>query len=109
MIVLAEQQRFDGWLGALAAVPTIRALVERGEAIRASELERALAGVPLGAHEREAVEAATRAIVAKLLHAPLAKLRAEQDREAGLAQLEAARSLFALDDGGGDNDEASGA
>jgi glutamyl-tRNA reductase len=107
VIVLEEQQRFDGWLGALAAVPTIRALVERGEAIRASELERALAGVELGAPEREAVEAATRAIVNKLLHAPLAKLRAEQDREAGLAQLEAARSLFALDNG--DDDEASGA
>ncbi len=100
VIVLEEQQRFDGWLAALAAVPTIRALVRRGEAIRAAELERALASVALGPSEREAVEAATRAIVNKLLHAPLAKLRAEQDREAGLAQLEAARSLFALDDPG---------
>ncbi|MBM4382943.1 MAG: glutamyl-tRNA reductase [Deltaproteobacteria bacterium] len=97
-IVLEEQQRFDGWLGALAAVPTIRALVDRGEAVRAAELERALAGLTLGEREREAVEAATRAIVSKLLHAPLAKLRAEQDREAGLAQLEAARGLFGLDD-----------
>ncbi len=97
-IVLEEQQRFDGWLGALAAVPTIRALVERGEAIRASELERALSGLTLEGREREAVEAATRAIVNKLLHAPLAKLRAEQDREVGLAQLEAARALFGLDD-----------
>jgi glutamyl-tRNA reductase len=97
-IVLEEQQRFDGWLGALAAVPTIRALVERGEAIRTGELERALAGLTLGAREREAVESATRAIVNKLLHAPLAKLRAEQDREAGLAQLEAARVLFGLDE-----------
>jgi glutamyl-tRNA reductase len=96
-IVLEEQQRFEGWLGALAAVPTIRALVARGEAIRASELERALAGFALGEREREAVEQATRAIVNKLLHAPLARLRAEQDRESGLAQLEAARALFGLD------------
>jgi glutamyl-tRNA reductase len=96
-IVLEEQQRFDGWLGALAAVPTIRALVRRGEAVRARELERALAGLALGERERDAVEQATRAIVNKLLHAPLAKLRAEQDREAGLAQLEAARALFGLD------------
>jgi glutamyl-tRNA reductase len=101
-IVLEEQQRFDGWLGALAAVPTIRALVQRGESIRARELERSLAGVALGEREREAVEAATRAIVNKLLHAPLAKLRAEQDREAGLAQLEAARALFGLDDESGE-------
>jgi len=97
-IVLEEQQRFDGWLGALAAVPTIRALVERGEAIRSSELERAVAGLALGEREREAFEMATRAIVNKLLHAPLARLRAEQDREAGLAQLEAARVLFGLDE-----------
>jgi len=97
-IVLEEQQRFDGWLGALAAVPTIRALVERGEAIRSRELERAVAGLALGEREREAFEMATRAIVNKLLHAPLARLRAEQDREAGLAQLEAARVLFGLDE-----------
>ena len=103
-IVLEEQQRFDGWLGALAAVPTIRALVRRGEAIRASEIERALAGLTLGEREREAVEQATRAIVNKLLHAPLARLRAEQDREVGLAQLEAARALFGL----GDDDTTAG-
>ena len=96
-IVLEEQQRFDGWLGALAAVPTIRALLERGETIRAGEVERALASLALGEREREAVEQATRAIVSKLLHAPLARLRAEQDRETGLAQLEAARVLFGLD------------
>jgi glutamyl-tRNA reductase len=101
VIVLEEQQRFEGWLAALAAVPTIRALVQRGEAIRSAELERALAGLALGEREREALEVATRAIVAKLLHAPLAKLRAEQDREAGLAQLEAARSLFGLDEASG--------
>ncbi len=103
-IVLEEQQRFDGWLGALAAVPTIRALVARGESIRAGEVERALAGLALGEREREAVELATRAIVNKLLHAPLAKLRAEQDREAGLAQLEAARTLFGLDDERGEEE-----
>jgi glutamyl-tRNA reductase len=108
-IVLEEQQRFDGWLGALAAVPTIRALIERGEAIRASELERALAGLDLGESEREAMEAATRAIVNKLLHAPLARLRAEQDREAGLAQLEAARALFGLDEDEHDDDGEGGA
>jgi glutamyl-tRNA reductase len=98
VIVREEQQRFEGWLSALAAVPTIRALVRRGEAIRKGELERALAGTALGEREREMFESVTRAVVNKLLHAPLAKLRAEQDREAGLAQLEAARSLFGLDD-----------
>ena len=45
------------------------------------------------------LEALTRAIVNKLLHAPVARLRAQEDREQGLATLEAARALFALDEG----------
>jgi glutamyl-tRNA reductase len=97
-IVLAEQQRFEGWLLALAAVPTIRALVSRAEQIRRSELERALSGLALDERTAAAVEALSRGIVNKLLHAPLSRLREELEGEAGLAHLEAARALFALDD-----------
>ena len=46
----------------------------------------------------ERVEGLTRSLVNKILHAPLARLRAQTDREEGLAVLEAARELFALDD-----------
>jgi glutamyl-tRNA reductase len=108
-IVAAEQQRFEGWLGALAAVPTIRALLARAEEIRRGELERGLAGVELDAKTAAAVEALTRGIVNKLLHAPLARLREELEGEAGLAHLEAARTLFALDDEGASSDEGSDA
>jgi len=97
-IVLEEQQRFDGWLLALQAVPTIRHLRARAEAIRQAELQRSLARLTLGETERQTVEALTRAIVNKLLHAPVSRLRAEAEREEGLAYLEAARVLFALDD-----------
>jgi len=97
-IVAEEQQRFDGWLSALSAVPTIRALRARAEAIRKRELERGLAGLSLDEAERHAVEALTRAIVNKILHAPISTLRRERDREQGLAHREAARTLFALDD-----------
>ena len=99
-IVLAEQQRFEGWLLALAAVPTIRALLSRAEQIRRSELERALAGLALDERTTAAIETLTRGIVNKLLHAPLSRLREELEGEAGLAHLEAARALFALDDEG---------
>jgi glutamyl-tRNA reductase len=99
-IVQAEQQRFEGWLLALAAVPTIRALLARAEEIRRRELERALAGVALDPQASAAVEALSRGIVGKLLHAPLTRLREELEGEAGLAHLEAARSLFALDEPG---------
>lgn len=97
-IVEEERQRFDGWLSALAAVPTIRRLRARAEAVRVRELERALGRTELPPEARQAVEALTRAIVNKLLHAPISRLRAEVEREEGLAHLEAARTLFALDD-----------
>jgi glutamyl-tRNA reductase len=111
-IVQAEQQRFEGWLLALAAVPTIRALRARAEEIRRTELERGLTGLTLDPKANAAVEALTRGIVNKLLHAPLSRLREEQEGEAGLAHLEAARSLFGLDDpsapGSDEEPEASG-
>jgi hypothetical protein len=49
--------------------------------------------------QRMGVEAISRAIVNKLLHAPVSRLRAELEQESGIALLETARSLFALDDG----------
>jgi len=96
-IVLEELQRFDGWLLALQAVPTIRDLRARAEAIRLAEVQRALQRLGLDETQRQAIEALTRSIVNKLLHAPVSRLRAEAEREEGLAYLEAARVLFALD------------
>jgi hypothetical protein len=37
--------------------------------------------------------------VNKILHAPVSRLRREAEREEGMAYLELARLLFALDDG----------
>jgi glutamyl-tRNA reductase len=97
-IVQEEVERFDGWLSALQAVPTIRRLRARAESIRQSELDKALAKLGLGDAERKGVEALTHSIVNKLLHAPVSRLRERAEREEGLAYLEAAKVLFALDD-----------
>jgi len=97
-IVEEERQRFDGWLTALRAVPTIKHLRERAEQIRLREFEQSLRRIDLDERQREGVEALTRAIVNKLLHAPTSRLRQEAEREEGMAYLEAARVLFALDD-----------
>lgn len=97
-IVREEQQRFDGWMAALRAVPTIKHLRARAEAVRRVELERAGRKLELSDEQREGVDALTRAIVNKLLHAPVSRLRAGGEEEEGLAYLEAARVLFALDD-----------
>jgi glutamyl-tRNA reductase len=104
-IVLEEQQRFDGWLAALAAVPTIRDLKSRAESIRAAEVEKSAGRLGLDEAQREGVEAMTRAIVNKLLHAPVSRLRGQAEREEGFAHLEATRALFGLDDAPGDGDE----
>lgn len=96
-IVLEEQQRFDGWLAALGAVPTIRDLMRRAERIRSAEVERVAGRLGLDDAQREGVEALTRAIVNKLLHAPVSGLRDQADQEEGFARLEVARALFGLD------------
>jgi glutamyl-tRNA reductase len=96
-IVLEEQQRFDGWLAALQAVPTIRDLKSRAESIRSAELDKAIGRLGLDDTQREGVEALTRAIVNKLLHAPVSRLRGQAEREDGFGYLETARVLFDLD------------
>jgi glutamyl-tRNA reductase len=97
-IVEEQRQRFDGWLTALRAVPTIRHLRERVEQIRAAELERAFRRMPLDEESRAAVDQITRSLVNKILHVPVSRLRREAEREEGMAYLEAARVLFGLDD-----------
>ena len=93
-----ERQRFDGWLTALRAVPTIKHLRERIEVIRVAELERALRRAPLSDADPEALDQLTRALVNKILHEPISRLRREAEREEGMAYLEAARVLFGLDE-----------
>ena len=97
-IVIEEQQRFDGWFSALRAVPTIRHLRDRAEGVRTSELEKTLGRLDLAENEQAAVDALTKAIVNKILHAPVSRLKREAEREEGMAYLETARVLFGLDD-----------
>jgi glutamyl-tRNA reductase len=97
-IVLEEQERLAGWMVALRAVPTIRHLRARAEAVRQAELGRSLSKLDLSDSQAERVEALTRSIVNKILHRPLARLGAHKDREEGLAVVEEARALFGLDD-----------
>ncbi len=96
-IVAEEREHFEGWMVALQAVPTIRDLRRRAEAIRQGEIDRFAGRLGLEANQHETLEQLTRSIVNKLMHAPISKLRDETDREAGLVRLEEARALFALD------------
>jgi glutamyl-tRNA reductase len=103
-IVAEEQQNFQGWMTALQAVPTIRDLRERADAIRDAEVERHVAKLGLDDRQREGVELLVRSVVNKVLHAPLSRLRSEAEREEGMAYLEVARTLFGLDGTPADSD-----
>lgn len=105
-IIVEEREHFEGWLVALQAVPTIRELTERAEAIRRREVDRFAGRLALDEPRALVLEQLTRGIVAKLLHGPVSRLRDETDREVGLIRLEEARALFGLD--GPDEGEADG-
>jgi glutamyl-tRNA reductase len=97
VIVEAEVDAFWKWFASLDAVPTIVALRDRVETIRRAEVERALAALaPLDARQRELVDRLTRAIVNKILHAPVSALRRHQSDPAEAFYVDAARRLFRL-------------
>jgi glutamyl-tRNA reductase len=92
-IVEEEVERFQAWLGGRRVVPTIAALRRRLEATRRAEVERTLARLPnLSDADRRRIEAMSKALVKRLLHAPTSRLRAGNERH-----LDALRELFELD------------
>jgi glutamyl-tRNA reductase len=98
-IVAAGVGEFWGWYEALAVVPTIRDLRDRGEEVRRAEVEKALGRLShLAPADREAVDALTRSILNKLLHAPTVRLREAAGTGRGLAVLDSVRYLFELDE-----------
>ncbi len=80
--------------GGLVA-PTVTALRQHAEALRAAELERHRARLSgLDEREQEAVEALTKAIVAKLLHEPTVRLKDAAASPRGERLSSAIRDLF---------------
>jgi glutamyl-tRNA reductase len=80
-----------------AAAPVVAALHEHAEQIRAAELARIGTVLDqLDEDERAAVEAATRRIVAKLVHEPTVQVKAAAGSPRGDRLAEALRALFGL-------------
>jgi glutamyl-tRNA reductase len=96
-LVAREAAKFMARRADLEVVPTIVSLRDKLEAIRAAELERALARVP-GASEqtRRAMEALSQAIVNKVLHAPVVKLKASSRAGHGRRWIALISELFGL-------------
>jgi glutamyl-tRNA reductase len=97
-IVADEVRKFETWLSARGAIPTVVALRQRFEAIRRHELDRLqpkLAGLPPEARTR--VEEVTRLLVEKLLITPTEQLKSTPDPERVRTYADALTRLFALD------------
>jgi len=75
-MVEREVARFVARLRDVEVVPTIVSLREKLEAMRRGEVDKALARLPGASDEtRRVIEALSQAIVSKVLHAPIVKLR----------------------------------
>ncbi|HST58157.1 MAG TPA: glutamyl-tRNA reductase [Longimicrobium sp.] len=99
-IVLRGVDDYWAWYSGLAVVPTIRALRDRGEAVRQAELDRALKALShLSPEDQLAIDALTRSLVNKVLHAPTARLRQAAGNGRGTGVLDTVRYLFELDGG----------
>ena len=96
-LVEREVSKFRARLGDVEVIPTIVSLRERLEDIRAGELRRALARLPDASPEtRAALEAMSTAIVNKILHAPITKLRESSRAGSHRSWLEVVNELFGL-------------
>jgi glutamyl-tRNA reductase len=94
-IVGEEVAAFRAWRRAVRLAPVIQRIYDRGEAVRAAEMQRLRARLEgLSDQELAAVEAATKAIVAKLLHGPVTRAKAGDVQDARAMAL---ADLFGLE------------
>jgi glutamyl-tRNA reductase len=94
-IVDDEVRRFDAWLAGRRVMPTIAALRQQAEAMRQAEVDRTLVRIQgLTDDDRRRIEAMSKALVKRLLHGPVTRLR-----EGGSERhLDAVHDLFGLDE-----------
>lgn len=98
-IVREEAEAFMRWFTTLDAVPTITSLTGFGEEVRRAELDKAIAALgPLSEEQRRVLDGLTNAIVRKLLHRPIARIREESESGQGKSCIASAKNLFRLDD-----------
>jgi glutamyl-tRNA reductase len=99
-IVGEEVVGFLRWLDSLEQVPTIVALRQRLEEIRQSEVEKSLRTSlkDLSEPERRAIEDMTLAMIGKILHTPISRLKKPADDREDALYIEALKKLFGLEE-----------
>lgn len=94
-IVNEEVERFEQWWASRGVLPTITGIRHQAESVRAAEVAKTVAKMDgLTVDDAERLEAMTKSLVKKLLHAPTKALREHNDE----AFTQTARELFSLDD-----------
>ena len=97
MIVGEEVENFEIESTARQAAPLVASMREGAGRIRSAEMDRFSKRLSaLSDTERDSVEALTRAIVAKLLHEPSVRLKAQAGTPQGERNAAAVRDLFDL-------------
>jgi glutamyl-tRNA reductase len=100
-IVDEEVQHFARWIESLEQVPTITALRQRFDDIRRREIEKSLNGTlrDLSDQQKEALENMTAAMINKMLHGPISRLKhnAAGDDEESVLYIAALKRLFDLE------------
>jgi glutamyl-tRNA reductase len=96
-LVEREVAKFVARQGDVEVIPTIVSLRARVEEIRLGEVKKTLARLPdAGPETRAAIEALSTAMVNKILHAPITRLRESSRAGASRSWLELVHDLFGL-------------
>jgi glutamyl-tRNA reductase len=96
-LVEREVREFLDWQKAREAVPLLNELRRRAEEIRRAELDKARKRLgALSPEQEEALEMATTAIVNKLLHPPMVRLKEAARESDGAEQISLIRKLLGL-------------
>lgn len=97
-IVEEEVHQFWDWYGQRAVAPVIAGLRQRAEEIRTQELDKALRRLDhLPEADKERIRALSAAIVNKLLHDPVVRLKAQAGSPEGQRFADAAAHLFGVE------------
>lgn len=90
-----EANKFIRWWNMLEVVPTIKQLRNRADAIKSTELKKALGKLnKLSSKDIEILDHLTEAIITKILHQPLVQLKKDPDAHSYLRII---RKLFQMD------------
>ena len=96
-IVDEEVDRFAGIVSAREVAPVVTSLREQAERVRRAELERYSGKLDgLTPEQRDAVEALTKGMLAKLLHSPTVQLKDSAGSSRGDRLADSVRDLFDL-------------